>query len=43
MSRILDDLLDVTRISRGRLILKKRSVSVGEVVDAAIETIPITH
>jgi PAS domain S-box-containing protein len=39
MSRILDDLLDVTRISRGRLILKRRSVSVGEVVDAAIETV----
>jgi two-component system CheB/CheR fusion protein len=38
MSRILDDLLDVTRITSGRLILKKRPVSLNEVVEAAIET-----
>jgi PAS domain S-box-containing protein len=39
MSRILDDLLDVSRISRGRLILKKSAVSANEIVDAAIETV----
>jgi PAS domain S-box-containing protein len=38
LSRILDDLLDVTRISRGRLVLQKRQVSLSEVVDAAIDT-----
>jgi signal transduction histidine kinase len=39
MSRILDDLLDVSRITRGRLTLQKRIVSVNEVVEAAIERV----
>jgi PAS domain S-box-containing protein len=39
MSRILDDLLDVSRITRGRLTLQKRIVPVNEVVEAAIERV----
>ena len=39
MTRILDDLLDVSRITRGRLTLQKRIVSVNEVVEAAIERV----
>jgi two-component system, chemotaxis family, CheB/CheR fusion protein len=38
MSRLLDDLLDVTRITRGQLVLKKQPVSLDEVVAAAIDT-----
>jgi two-component system CheB/CheR fusion protein len=38
MSRILDDLLDMTRITSGRLLLKKRPVPLNEVLEAAIET-----
>jgi PAS domain S-box-containing protein len=38
MTRLLEDLLDVSRITGGRLALKKRSVTLREVVDAAVET-----
>ena len=38
MARLLDDLLDIARLSRGRLVLVKTVVSVREVVLAAIET-----
>lgn len=38
MSQILDDLLDVTRITRGLLTLKQRPICLDEVVEAAIET-----
>lgn len=37
MSRLLDDLLDVTRISRGQLVLKKLPIRLDEVVEAAID------
>jgi PAS domain S-box-containing protein len=39
MSRLLDDLLDITHITRGRLIIKKEPVSLSEVVRAAIDTV----
>jgi len=37
MARLLDDLLDVSRITRGRLELKREPVAVGAVVDTAVE------
>jgi signal transduction histidine kinase len=37
MSRLLDDLLDVTRISRGQLVLKRLPICLDEVVEAAID------
>jgi signal transduction histidine kinase len=37
MSRLLDDLLDVSRITRGRLELKKEPTAVGSIVDTAVE------
>jgi len=37
MSRLIDDLLDVSRISRGVLELRKERVACGEIVDAAVE------
>jgi PAS domain S-box-containing protein len=38
MSRLLDDLLDVARISRDRLELRRERVTLAEVVASAIET-----
>jgi CheY-like chemotaxis protein len=38
MARLLDDLLDVSRLSRGRLTLQRAIVPLDDVVDAAIET-----
>jgi PAS domain S-box-containing protein len=38
MSQILDDLLDVTRITRGQLALKRRLTRLDEIVEAAIDT-----
>jgi PAS domain S-box-containing protein len=37
MSRLLDDLLDVSRITRGRLELKRTTVELAAVLDAALE------
>jgi PAS domain S-box-containing protein len=37
MSRLLDDLLDVSRITRGRLELKRTTVELSGVLDAAVE------
>jgi CheY-like chemotaxis protein len=37
MSRLLDDLLDVSRITRGKLILRRATVDLGAVVTAAQE------
>jgi PAS domain S-box-containing protein len=37
MSRLLDDMLDVSRITRGRLELKRTTVGLAAVLDAAIE------
>jgi signal transduction histidine kinase len=42
--RLIDDLLDVARIRRGKLTLKKSSTTLYAVVDSAIETIaPLLH
>jgi PAS domain S-box-containing protein len=38
MVRLVDDLLDVSRISRGRLELRRESVSLARVLKSAIET-----
>jgi PAS domain S-box-containing protein len=38
MARMVDDLLDVSRISRGRLELRRTQVSLQQVVQAAVET-----
>jgi PAS domain S-box-containing protein len=38
MSRLLDDLLDISRITRGRLELKKTLVELTSIIGAAIET-----
>ena len=38
MALLLDDLLDVARISSGRLALRHKHVSLASVVDAAVET-----
>jgi PAS domain S-box-containing protein len=39
MARLLDDLLDVSRITRGRLELKKSIVALDTVIDASLETV----
>jgi len=38
MARLLDDLLDVSRITRNRLVLRKELHSVADILNAAIET-----
>jgi signal transduction histidine kinase/CheY-like chemotaxis protein len=38
MARLLDDLLDVSRLSRGRLILQREPLLLDDVIAAAIET-----
>jgi len=38
MARLLDDLLDVSRLSRGQLTLRRLRVRLDEVLDASIET-----
>lgn len=38
MARLLDDLLDISRLSRGTLTLRRSSVALGDVVSGAIET-----
>jgi PAS domain S-box-containing protein len=38
MALLLDDLLDVSRITRGRLELKKQFVDLRSIIDAAVET-----
>jgi PAS domain S-box-containing protein len=38
MARLLDDLLDVSRITRGRLELRREYLDIKAVVDAAVET-----
>jgi two-component system CheB/CheR fusion protein len=36
--RLIDDLLDVSRISSGRLALQKRTIALGAVIDCALES-----
>jgi signal transduction histidine kinase/ActR/RegA family two-component response regulator len=38
MARLLDDLLDVSRITRNKLELRKARVSLRQIIDAAVET-----
>jgi signal transduction histidine kinase len=38
MARLLDDLLDVARINRGKLELRKQPTSLGAVIESAVET-----
>jgi len=38
LSRLIDDLLDVSRISRGKLVLNKLPTTLAAVVDAAVES-----
>jgi CheY-like chemotaxis protein/two-component sensor histidine kinase len=38
MARLLDDLLDVSRITTGKLELRKKRVALGTIVEAALET-----
>jgi signal transduction histidine kinase/CheY-like chemotaxis protein len=38
MNRLVDDLLDVSRITRGRIELKKENISLRQVVESAVET-----
>jgi PAS domain S-box-containing protein len=37
MARLLDDLIDIARITQQRMVLKKEAVSVGDVVQSAME------
>jgi PAS domain S-box-containing protein len=44
LTRLLDDLLDVTRIAQGRVALKQQSLEIGGLVAQAVETIgPLAH
>src|SRR5690606_14812076 len=38
MSELLDDLLDIARITRGSFDLRQAATTVGAIVDAAVET-----
>jgi len=38
MVRLINDLLDVSRITRGKLVLNKERIEINEIVDAAVET-----
>ena len=37
MTRMVDDLLDVSRITRGKVVLQKESIELAEVVQLAVE------
>jgi PAS domain S-box-containing protein len=39
LTRLVDDLLDVSRIARGQVRLERRRVNLAEVIDAAVETV----
>jgi PAS domain S-box-containing protein len=38
LARLIDDLIDVSRISQGRLVLRRAPTTLGDVVRAAVET-----
>lgn len=38
LTRLVDDLLDVSRITRGKIVLHKMPVALGDVIAAAVET-----
>ena len=37
MTRLVEDLMDVTRISRGKIELRKEAVDLSRIVDRAVE------
>ncbi|HEU4779288.1 MAG TPA: ATP-binding protein, partial [Steroidobacteraceae bacterium] len=39
LTRLVDDLLDVARITRGRMVLERESLSLDSVVETALETV----
>jgi PAS domain S-box-containing protein len=39
LSRLVDDLLDMSRITRGRIELRKEVIELGPVIDQAVETV----
>jgi signal transduction histidine kinase/CheY-like chemotaxis protein len=39
MVRLVDDLLDVSRITRGKLVIRKQSVELASVVQSAVDTV----
>ena len=39
LSHLLDDLLDVSRIARGRIVLKSEPLEIGEIIEPAIEMV----
>ena len=42
LSRLVDDLLDVSRVTRGQVRLERRRMRLGEIVDAAVEAVQPT-
>lgn len=44
LARLVDDLLDITRIAAGKLNLHMQQAELGEIVDAAVQTVqPMAH
>lgn len=41
LARLVDDLLDISRIQQGRLTLQERPVEIGEILDQALETVQL--
>jgi signal transduction histidine kinase len=39
LTRLTNDLLDVSRITRDKLTLQRRRVAIGEIIDSAVETV----
>jgi signal transduction histidine kinase len=39
LTRLVDDLLDISRIQQGRLTLQERPIEVGEILEQALETV----
>src|SRR3984957_9167871 len=39
LTRLLDDLLDVSRIARGRIVLQSEPLEIGEIIEPAIEMV----
>ena len=38
MARLIDDLLDIARISSGKLLLRRRAATLGSIIELAVET-----
>ncbi len=39
LTHLVDDLLDVARITRGRVVLKRETLSLDSLVESALETV----